>query len=353
MRLAVKGVVRVLVLALAACGSGPVPAWADSVVERFTRSDGFAGMGAFEQTSVTVTAPSAQREEGKMKFTGSFLAAIQKMAGMGDTVRITRLDRDLVWELDPEKHTYTEQPLTARGERDRRGPTPNQPAPPKGEPSDVQVTKNEIKVEKTGARKTINGFPCEEYLATWVLETRNTKTGDTGKSVMTDRVWTTPETGEIRAATAVETAYGRAYLKKIGMDMSPAEARKLLVGLTGLSEADQQKALGRASAELGKIEGYQVVSQIEWNVESSGSPAQGAGASQGTGGTRDPGMAEVMGQLGKLFGSAPRSGEAPAGGKAGAERRPSLFTLYTEVKSVRSVPSEPARFEVPAGYSRK
>ncbi|MGH7266260.1 MAG: hypothetical protein ACREMB_15650 [Candidatus Rokuibacteriota bacterium] len=351
MRQPLKG--ALCALALAACWAGPAAAWADAVVERFTRSDGFAGMGAFEQTSVTVTSPSAQREEGQTKFTGSFLAAIQKMAGMGDTVRITRLDRDLVWELDPEKRGYTEQPLTARGERERGGPTPTQPAPQKGEPSDVVVTKNEFKVERTGARKTINGFACEEYLATWVLETRNTKTGETGKSVMTDRVWTTPETADLRAATAVETAYSRAYLKKIGLEMSPAEARKLLVGLTGLSEPEQQKALARAGAEMGKIQGYQVVSQIEWNVEGSGSPAQGPGASRDTGGGRDPGMAEVMGQLGKLFGGAARSGEAPAGGKAGAERRPSLFTLYTEVKSVRSLASDPARFEVPAGYTRK
>jgi hypothetical protein len=33
--------------------------------------------------------------------------------------------------------------------------------------------------------------------------------------------------------------------------------------------------------------------------------------------------------------------------------RGSLFTLYTEVKSIRRVGPEPARFEVPAGYTLK
>ena len=100
------------------------PAWADAVIERFSRSCGLAGMGAFESTSVQTTSASAQREESRMKFTGGFLSAIQKMAGFGDSIRITRLDRDLVWTLDPEKKTYTEAPLTVKGERERPGAAP-------------------------------------------------------------------------------------------------------------------------------------------------------------------------------------------------------------------------------------
>src|SRR5262249_21689068 len=163
----------------------------------------------FESTSVQTTSASAQREESRMKFTGGFLSAIQKMAGFGDSVRITRLDREVVWTLDPEKKTYTEAPLTARGEQERSNPAqprPKDKGKEKAEPSDVVVTKNQFKVEKTGATRTINGFPCEEYLATWLLETLNRKTGETGKSLMTNHVWTTPETAEMRAAHAEEVA---------------------------------------------------------------------------------------------------------------------------------------------------
>lgn len=344
MRRVPTGVVCALALAIL---TGP--AWADAVIERFSRSDGFAGLGAFEQTSLTVTSPTAQREEGKMKFTGPVLGAFQRMAGMGDTVRITRLDRDLVWGLDSEKKTYTEQPLTARGERERAAP--GQRPKDKSEPSDVVVTKNEFKVEKTGARKTINGFPCEEYLATWLVETRNTKTGETGKSVMTNRSWTTPETAEIRAAQAVELAYSQTYLKKLGLEMSPHEARQFLAGLTGLSDQDQQIALARVSAEMAKIQGFPIITQVEWNVEGSGGTT---GAPAGSAG-RDPSMSEVMGQLGKLFGGGGKGsgGESSPGGRAGQERSPSLFTFYTEVKSIRTTPGDPTRFEVPAGYLRK
>jgi hypothetical protein len=47
-------------------------AWADTVIERYSRSDGFAGIGGFEMTSVEATAATAQRDETRMKFTGGF-----------------------------------------------------------------------------------------------------------------------------------------------------------------------------------------------------------------------------------------------------------------------------------------
>jgi len=120
-------------------------AWADATIERYSRSDGFAGMGAFESTSIQTTSATAQREESRMKFTGGFLSAIQKMAGFGDSVRITRLDREVVWTLDPEKRTYTEAPLTAKGERERPSPAqprPKDPGKEKAEASDVVITRN-------------------------------------------------------------------------------------------------------------------------------------------------------------------------------------------------------------------
>jgi hypothetical protein len=326
------------------------PAWGDAVIERYSRSDGVAGLGGFESTTVETISASAQREEARFKFTGSVLGAIQKMAGFGDQVRITRLDRDLVWTLDPEKRTYTEEPLTPRGERQRMLPG-QRPPRERAEPSDLAVTRNEFKVEKTGAQKAINGFPCEEYLMTWLVETRDQKTGETGKSLMTNRLWTTPETAEIRAVQAEEQAYAQAYLTKLGLQMSPAEAQRFLAGLTGLSEEEQQKALARLGSELGKIQGYTIASQLEWTAEASG----GAGSSRGAGGGRSggqPGLGEMMGQLGRLLGGGARKG--------GGEGEPSrtgpggpIFGFYTEVRSLRTLPADGTRFEVPAGFTRK
>jgi len=339
-----------IVLLLLILSAVPSAASADAVIERYSQSDGFAGMGGFESTTITTTSAIAQREETRMKFTGGFLSAIQKMAGLGDSVRITRLDRDVVWTLDPEKKSYTEEPLTTKGERER--PMPGQRPREKGEPSDVVVTRNEFKVEKTGARKVVNGFPCEEYLMTWLVETRNQKTGEIGKSLMTNRLWTTLETAEIRAAQAEEQAYAKTYLKKIGLEVSPAEAQKFLAGLTGLSEQEQQRALTGVVAEMGKIQGYTIASQLAWSAEGNGATAESRESAPSRGG----GAPDVAQILGKLFGGGGQkggSGEAPSGGRASPERGGALFSLSTEVKSVKAIARDPARFEVPAGYTKK
>jgi len=345
-----------LVLCALVLWTMPVPAWAEAVIERATRSGGFAGMGGFEGTSITVTSGTAEREESRLRFTGAFLGAMQRMAGAGDSVTITRLDRDLVWRLDPEKKTYTESPLTVRGERERQGPAPGarpKERPRESEPSDVVVTRNEFKVEKTGARKTINGFPCEEYLATWRVETRSQKSGETSRTTMTLRAWTTPETAEMREAYAVVQAYHQAYLKKLNLEISPAEARQLgiaaMAGATGLGEQEGERALAGVAGELSKIQGFHVVDDVEWQVEGSGG---GGGPSARGGGGPPAGLGELMGGLGKLFGGGQKGGGGEPS-RAGQEPGGPLFSFYSEVKSIKVAAPDPSRFEMPAGYTRK
>jgi hypothetical protein len=332
---------------LAAILGAAAPAAADAVVERLSRSGGFAGVGGFESRAVTTTSAAAQRDESSFRFTGSFLGALQRMAGAGDTVRIVRLDRDLVWTLDPEKRTYTEAPLTAAGERERRTPTSGPPRPERREPSDLTVTRNELTVRATGERRTINDFPCQQYLATWVLEARHHKTGETTRSTMTRDIWTTPETAAIRAVQAEETAYARAYLDKLRLEMPPADAQRyglhVLAGSLGLDEAEQRKLMAQLRAELAKIEGYEIAAQTDWRLESEGGAAAPGGAA---GGTPAPTPTDLGSALGRLFGGPARAGD---GGQPG--QKPPLFSLYTEVKGLRLVPAQ--AYEVPAGFTRK
>ena len=333
-RLAAAAVAAALALGLAA------PGRADVAIERFTRSEGLGGLGAFESTSRQTTSAVAQRDETSFRFTGGFMSAIQRMAGLGDSVRITRLDRGLVWTLDPEKQTYTEAPLTLRTEQERRSP-----GSPRREPSDVVVTRSEFKVERTGTRKTINGFPCEEYLATWLLEMRNQKTDETTQSQMNLHAWTTPVTADIRAAQAQLGAYERAYLERIRADMPPDEARQLglatMFASAGLGEEEQRRATAKAATELAKIQGYWIVTQVEWY-------GSGGGARAADGGGAPPRGDDLGSALGKLFGG---GGGKPA--PAASDGKRPVFDLYSEIRSLKLVSGEPARFEVPAGYTLK
>ncbi len=207
------------------------------------------------------------------------------------------------------------------------------------------VTRSEFKVERTGAHKTINGFPCEEYLATWLLEMRNQKTDETTQSQMSLHAWTTPVTADIRVAQAQLGAYGRAYLERIRADMPPDEARQLglatMFASAGLGEEEQRRAIAKAAAELAKIQGYWIVTQVEWY-------GSGSGARAADGGGAPPRGDDLGSALGKLFGG---GGGKPA--PAASDGKRPVFDLYSEIRSLKLVSGEPARFEVPAGYTLK
>lgn len=95
-------------------------------------------------------------------------------------------------------------------------------------------------------------------------------------------------------------------------------------------------------APLGKIQGYWISTQVEWSAEGEDASARG-------GESASPRPDDVGAALGRLFGGGggSRSAESPRDG-----RRP-LFSLQTEVKSLRVMPADPGRFEVPAGYTLK
>jgi len=159
---------------------------ADLKTETFTRASMLTGMGSSEITAVTQYQGDKRADDNTMKMVGGIMGAF---AGKPQTsVEITRLDKDVVWELNPPKKTYTERPIAlpagteTKAERKQSGP----------EQKPYKIVKSEIKVTKTGAAKDINGFACKEYLITWevVME-------DTASKGLEVR----PETGGLGHAT--------------------------------------------------------------------------------------------------------------------------------------------------------
>lgn len=61
---------------------------------------------------------------------------------------ILRLDKALVWRIDPEKQQYVEMPLAALGAVETKG------------------TKVDVDVKRAAEKQTINGFPCEHVIVT-------------------------------------------------------------------------------------------------------------------------------------------------------------------------------------------
>lgn len=328
-----------------------LPAWADVTIETAVKNGGIGGMGGFEGTTVSTFSGLKERSESTIKFTGTFLGAVQRMAGGGPSVTITRVDRGLIWTLNPEKKSYTEQPITAR----RPEPGAQQRPRQDQEKSDVVITKSEFKVERTGAKRTINGFPCEEYIATWLIETLNQKTQERGRSLMKSNLWTTPETADITRVREEQQAYHQAYLKKAGFEISPEEARRLglnmFASFSGASEKEIERGLAKVAAEWKKVHGYPIVTHVEWTLE--GQEGKSSAASrprqEESGGSGGLGSG-LGGFLGALRGGSGQgqSSSSPGGGEVGP-----LITMTTEVKSIKVAPAPSSQFEVPSDFVKQ
>jgi hypothetical protein len=335
-----------LALALAV---GPVAARADVTVERYMKSGGIAGIGAMEGTAVEKLSGLRKREVVNTKMTG-FLG---KMAGDmgGDT--ITDIAKDVVWKLDHKKKTYTEEKITPppapeekQGKREKE----------KAEKSPVRIVRNEITVKELGDTKTIGEFSCAHYVVTWLLETENVETKERSESTMTTDLWNTAETSEIKAFSKEEQEFMRAWLKKVGWEMSQQEMRQFgmtaVASLFGGDEAALKKGMEEVAEKMKKVKGYPVGVGVKWSLKGSGG-AEGAKSGSGGGSPEGmPDLAKGFGGLMAAFGKKGKGGGAAESGGSGASGGSTLFDTYTEIRSLSTSGIPDNEFSVPAGYQK-
>jgi hypothetical protein len=322
-------------------------AWADATIESTLKTGGIKGMGASEGTMTRRFQSDKMWESMSSKFTGAILS---RVAGGSENITITRVDKGVYWRVDSKNHTYTEHPIEPFKSQES-------PAKERGEKEKprVRVTKSEFTVKKTGASETINGFPCEEYLITWLLEMEDIETKAKSRSTMTTNLWTTPETAAIRKAQAEEQEFHKAYARKLGLTLSPEESKQLgmsaFAAASGAPPEEIEKGLLRVKEEMSKIKGYPIRSVVNWMLESEKGKA-GASAESSSSESTSSSPGGIGGVLGGLKGRITQkiAGEksSPAEGKDAP-----FFSSTTEVKAINAEKVSAEVFEIPAGYAKK
>ena len=307
----------------------PLAAQADVKTEHFTHFGGVLGMGASDITSTDYLQGLKKRDENTIKFTGSVLGALQRMASHGDkgslSVDISRVDENKLITLKPDKKTYSERPLY-KPEQDKESGKSG-----KAKENDTKITKNEVTVKDTGQKKTINGWACHEYIITWNVETENTKTHEKGKSVMTSDLWNADD-AKLQKVREEQLAYSKAYLKLMHLPTNPDELKQFGFGTATISGAESQAFFDK----LRTIKGYPVSIDVKW--EASGDKKEDADSS-------GEDKQETMKALGSLFGSNKDESKGSDDGMT------IVFTSHTELKSVDTGSLDKALFEVPADYT--
>lgn len=328
----------------------PRTAMSDVTVERFNKSGGIKGVGASESAVVEKLSGLKKHEKSSVKMTGAVGGFFGKLAGDMGTDVITDISRDAIWTLDHKKKVYTESRIILpKGKEEPSG----RPDEGKEEKPKVRVIRNEIFVKETGEKKTINGYDCTRYVVTWLVETENIETRERSKTTMTNDLWNTPETKEIRALQKEELEFAVAYIKKMGLSMSHDDAGKFglsaVAGLFGEDEQAVQKKLKELQEKMAKIKGYPIVTALKWEVEAPKASRQDVGNEAETK-SED---ADLSGGIGGLLGGLARKAIKKKASESGKDsERPGnvLFDFYSEIKriDVSSIPSP--EFEVPAGY---
>jgi hypothetical protein len=309
---------------------------ADLKTETLTRASLLTGIGTTEVQSATAYQGDKRAEDQTVKMVGGIMGAL---AGKPQPkVEITRLDKDLVWDLNPPKKTYTERAIAlpaepeAKGENRQSGPDQRPP---------YKIVKSELKVTKTGATKDINGYACTEYLITWELVLEDTASKGQVTQLMSTDLWNTPLTDQLKKAREIEAEFSRKLAQQLGLGLSPEETDRLGAGMLttmyGLDPKETAGKLEEVGKELAKVEGYPIVTEVKWQVKNDSAAAK----------KPEPEPEQPPSGLSGLIASklAPKPSGKPADQGV-------LFSSYYEVKSVSLDAVPEPDFEIPAGYKK-
>lgn len=353
---------RSLILALVAAAVLALPAGATVVIKEKTESQGFGGFGNGSTVRTVTIAGDKSRSEDEFTYTGRF----KTLAGSKPKlqVHITRLDKELLWEVNPDKQEYTEftfeqwreqmakmSEQMAKAQADMKRETDKHP--------DVEMT-YAIDVKKTGEKQVINGFACEQVILTLTATPKDKTTGESADYTITMDNWMSLA---VPGGTERDAFYHR-FAEKLGQDPEMQRAASAAMASYG-------KGMAQLSAKLKDVKGTAVRStmtigttmhlspehQAEMDKAKADADKQKAEAKkkddESDGATSALKSGSVSGALGGFLGrkmAKSAAKKAEAGGDGSSES--SSFKVVTEILSVSTTLDPGTSFDVPAGYKK-
>lgn len=216
------------------------------------------------------------------------------------------------------------------------------PEPAQGEPQ-YEIDFN---IEKTGQRKAVNGYDCQQAIMTIAIREKGKKLEDGGGMVMTTDMWMAPKI----PAMQEQAAFMQRYMKKLLGSDTETMARDMAQAMAMYPQ--MQGAMDRMKKEGAKLDGTAILTTMK--VETVMSPEQAK--SQSEGGEKPKMGLGLPGGLGGMFGKKKKAEEAPKEGQAapaeGPKNRVTFMTSTLELLEVQTSASA-ADVEIPAGFKQK
>jgi hypothetical protein len=205
----------------------------------------------------------------------------------------------------------------------------------------------DFSVDKTGQRKTVSGYDCQQVVMTIAIRQKGKKLEDGGGMVMTTDMWMAPKI----PAMQEQIAFYQRYMKKLFGNDTETMARDLAQAMAMYPQ--MKAAMERMKKESVKMDGTAVLTTMK--IETVMSPEQ-AKAKAESGEKPKLGIA-LPGGLGGMFGKKKKTEEAPKEGLPPApaetpKNRTTFMTSTTELLDVQASASA-ADVEIPAGFKQK
>ena len=287
--------------------------------------------------------PDMRRNDSLITFDNWML---RQVAGDGRQADIVRVDRKLVWTMQPAKQSYTECPLTGCATPSGKPTAEEKPTAEqsKAREPDCPVTlkTNDLKVSSNGERKSINGFNTERFQVGWTVDLED-KSGRHNINKLVLDMWTTPETGAVKDVQAINDAYQRRYASAITSGDNPFGKylpREVMTAMSALmknANTRDAKTLAAWGNEMKKIHGYPISMLATWNSEGS---VCGDSASAQSPAAAMPTLGALLGGITGKPATSPSAGSAP------------LVSYTFEVKSLGVKTISDSNFVPPPRYER-
>jgi hypothetical protein len=318
-------------------------------VVRATKSEiTFKKFGTFSVDMTEKLSPDKRisNQNGNFKGKGLLGGLIKAFFPTGQIGELTDLPAGTITQIDHKRKEYTTNSIekwVADRDAALKSQKENQPQTTE---SDIKIVKSEFKVEETSESQVVNNFPCKKYIARWIVDWENVKTGNKGTDRLETVIWTTPTNDALKSAQAEEMAFSTAYLKAMGLDMDQFQRDALgmqwimILGSldpTGGGMKLDPKAAG-VDREMKKIGGYPIV------VDGKYYPMPKITAAEQK---EEPADVGIGGALGKIGAGLLKKKPNPE------EENAPVLAFYTEVKSIQVAALDPTEFQVPAGYKKK
>jgi hypothetical protein len=351
----------IVATAVAGCASKPAvqdntPLNPTAVIERHVTNNGIKGYFPFETNDTEYVRANMRRDESTFKGTGTFSGYF---VGSRSVVKIVRLDRKLVWMLNPDKEEYTECPLqgcpSAKVQPGKRqAPAQRQPEAQRESGCTMRIAKSSFTVTPTGKKQTINGFDTEEYQVSWVVTLRD-KQARTTTSTLNIDVWTAQPTQAMRDALDMEAAYARAHANATADSFSktpaiiPGDASRLIMSyLGGALQPGDRNAFLDAGKQMQKIKGHPILTKLAWDMAGNAcAPKESEKNPESNGSGNMP--TSKGGLASGLAGMFVEKKATDAANQAAGEP---ILSFTVEVKQLKVASQHDGLFEVTAGYKK-